>query len=198
MKNLLTIFFVLIGFSLSSSLDDNTNPKSCNVAELKLLDCLDSSIKNSPKILYTYGHYGFSWSMVVKKDTTLQTFTGRIDYLGNSCLTENLTCNQFDSIRSFSKYKTLIQWGIDTLPNEINQMKAIGQEYSGLTNSNLLILDSIGETVFNSNGNITFSGPDSLSFNSKLHHLRLIMRWLSCPQIRHYIPDSIIFSSKPQ
>ena len=149
--------------------------------------------ENRPVIFYSYGHYGYSWSLLTKFDKDIRAFSGRTTYLGDKLLTEASDSNQFDSIGLFSSNEALISWGFDSIGIEGLKMKAIKPKHYVSANENLSVIDSDGLCVFDSDNASAFSGPDSLEFNKKFHKLCLLMRWLSEPEIKPFIPKKLIF-----
>ena len=197
MKKILFVIaaFLCITLSLkSSSVASDVN--KCNQDEI-LRDVLPDSVylllKGKSVIFYSYGHYGYSWSLIAKMDSGYQTFSGRVGYDGERHFNKPTESNQFDTTLLFSKNHALFSWGLDTIASEIKSMKKVSREPYVTFYTNLSIINSDGVNVFNSDDAVAYSGPDSLFFNEKYHKLCLIMRWISDTNIRQYIPDSVIY-----
>lgn len=194
------IFLIIaVFFCLTLSLPSR-NPVSdfneCNRDEIlrqSLTDSLYSLLKGKPVIFYSYGHYGYSWSLIAKMDSAYQAFSGRVGYGGERHFSKPTESNQFDTTHLFFKNRALFSWGLDTIASEIKSMTKISREPYVTFYTNLSIINSEGVNVFNSDDAVAYSGPDSLCFNKKYHKLCLIMRWLSDTNIRQYIPDSDIY-----
>lgn len=157
-----------------------------------LPDSIHSMLHNKPILFYSYGHYGYSWAIATKTEDNIRVFSGRVSYSGDCYLENPRGRNRFDSAAFFLANKSLLSWGIDSISTESLTMKPIKCDSCISIHSILSVIDSCGKTVFNSDNTIAFSGPDSLKFNNKFHKLCLIMRWLSDPEIRPYITDSMI------
>ncbi len=154
-----------------------------------LPDSLLYLVKDRPLLLYSFGHYGYSWGIVTKTDSGFHTFCGRVDYVGNRFIRTSEENGQFDTIPFFSAHKDIFLWGMDTMPAEAKRMNVIKNETGVTFYSDLSVIDSKGEIVFKINDNVTFSGPDSVVFNNKFYRLCVIMRWLSDPCLRSYVPN---------
>lgn len=168
----------------------------CNqydVLRQSLPDSVYSLLKGKSVIFYSYGHYGYSWSLIAKMDSGFQAFSGRVGYGGEHHFNKPSESNQFDTTHLFSKNQTLFSWGLDTIASKIKNMKKISRDPYVTFYTNLSIINSEGANIFNSDDAVAYSGPDSLSFNIKYNKLCLIMRWLSDSNIRQYIPDSVIY-----
>lgn len=195
-KILLFIGLILFlnSFSAQNEQDLNNDRYKCAESLLKTImpDTIYSLIENKPILFYTYGHYGYSWSLVTKVDSNnIHAFSGRVSYSGNNHIIQSTESNRLDSIALFSANADIINWGFDTLPTEGLQMEAVKKNDIFWTDLDVINCD--GMIIFNSNGATVFTGPDSIIFNKKFQKLCLIMKWLSEPKIRKYIPDSVIF-----
>ena len=168
--------------------------KSSGIALLRniLPDSVYSFVKNKPIIFYSYGHYGYSWAVLARSDEDFRAFSGRVNYSGDKFLTEQMEANQFDSTAFFSVNNELLSWAFDSLSAEAYKMQAVMPKRYVTLYSDLSVIDACGVGTFNSNNAETFSGPDSLEFNRKYQKLILLMRWLSSPDIRQFIPDNAI------
>lgn len=174
----------------------NSNPEKTNYEGIlyrSLPDSLFPLLENRPVIFYSYGHYGHSWSLIVKTDTNYRTFSGKVDYSGMRHFNETKRSDQFDTARLFSKNQAILSWGFDTISAEINKMKKVKREHYVTTYTDLSVFNSTGINTFSSDDAVAYSGPDSISFNKKFHKLCLIMWWLSDSKIRQYIPESAIY-----
>ena len=173
-----------------------SNFNKCNEDEISrnvLPDSVYSLLKGKSVIFYSYGHHGYSWSLIAKMDSGYQAFSGRVGYGGENHFNKPTDSNQFNTTLLFSKNHALFSWGLDTIAHEIKSMKKISRETYVTFYTNLSIINSDGVNVFNSDDAVAYSGPDSLCFNKKYHKLCLIMYWLSNTNIRQYIPDSVIY-----
>ena len=180
-----------------SSRDAASNFNKCDKDEILrnvLPDSVYSLLKGKSVIFYSYGHYGYSWSLIAKMDSGYQALSGRVSYVGELHFNKPTESSQFDTTHLFSQNNALFSWGFDTLASKIRSMKKISREPYVTFYTNLSIINSDGVNVFNSDDAVAYSGPDSLCFNKKYHRLCLIMRWLSDTNIRQYIPDSVINS----
>lgn len=173
-----------------------SNFNNCNKDEIlrqSLPDSVYSLLKGKSVIFYTYGHHGYSWSLIAKTDSGYQALSGRVGYAGEHHFNNQTESNQFDTALLFSKNQALFSWALDTIASKIKSMKKISREPYVTFYTNLSIINSDGVNVFNSDDAVAYSGPDSLCFNKKYHKLCLIMHWLSDGNIRQYIPDSFIY-----
>lgn len=147
------------------------------------------SIENHPFILFTYGHYGYSWSIVARIDNRYQSFSGRVKYCGDTYLTTSTPAIEFDTIHFFTANETIFEWAFDSIASLAKDMKAIPHDTFATVYENLSVFNSDGEITFSSHDSQRFSGPDSIKFNSSFHRLSILMRWLADPEIRKYLPD---------
>lgn len=193
MEKRILIVIALLSVTLSMALTNPDNNKSKEKLCRLVSDSIYSVMKGHPAIVYSYGHYGNSWSLISRIDDEFRAFSGKHDYSGNSFLTENTPVNQFDSTLLFSINRDLILWGLDTLSTESINMQPFEEEISATLYSNLYVFNADGVNVFDSENAVTFSGPDSLKFNNNYNRLCLLMYWLASPRIRQYIPDSAIW-----
>ncbi len=197
MRKLLFVITTILGVALLSALErpisklDNINSE--NILYKSLPDSLYSLLKDKSVIFYSYGHYGYSWSLIAMIDSSYRAFSGIVDYSGNRHLNETTGYSQFDTALLFSKNRVLLLWGFDTISTEINHMKKVRREPYVTFYTDLSVINSDGKNVFSSDDAIAYSGPDSISFNKKFHKLCLIMRWLSDAKFRQLMPDSAIY-----
>lgn len=200
MKKIFLFIAVMLGTTLSSAFSesipnwDNTNSE--NILYRSLPDSLYPILKNKPIIFYSYGHYGYSWSLIALIDSTYRAFSGRVGYLGDRHLNEATEANQFDTAQLFSQNSALLSWGFDTIPTEIIYMEKVNVKPYISFYIDFFVTDSVGKNVFSSDDAMVYSGSDSVNFNNKFHKLCLIMRWISDAGIRQFIPDSAIYSSR--
>lgn len=177
--------------------DEPTCDSDITKSEDFLCSVLDDSIyiivKDKPMIFYSYGHYGYSWSLIAQTDSCFRAFSGRVDYGGKRHISTPDETNQFDTTLLFSRNRALLYWGLDTIPTEVNKMERVNRKQYVTFYSDLSVINSDGSIVFSSDNAVAYSGPDSTEFNKKYDKLRLIMRWLSDPYIRQYIPVSAIY-----
>lgn len=197
MKKILFVIAAFLCMTLSlTSRNVESNFNKCNKDEILrnvLPDSVYSLLKGKSVIFYSYGHYGYSWSLIAKMDSGYQTLSGKVDYVGEQYFNKPSESNQFDTTHLFSKNHALFSWGFDTIASKVKSMKKISRDPYVTIYTNLSIINSDGVNVFNSDDAVAYSGPDSLCFNRKYHKLCLIMRWLSDTNIRQYIPDSVIY-----
>ncbi len=188
---LLACFFVYAASMNSESYSDDYTP----MASLRrtLPDSIYSQLENRPLLFYSCGHYGYAWSIITQTDSSFRAFSGRVYYNGDNQLTEPTDSTRFDSVAMFSANEALLKWGFDTLPSAGLKMKSLPRVPYVTIYQNLWVMDSCGGRVFASDNAATFSGADSVEFNSRFRKLSLIMHWLSQPIIRPYIPDSVIY-----
>lgn len=187
------ISFLIISIIVSSHNDipksDSSNLSCMAYLHDALPDSIYQTINNNPFIFFSYGHHGYSWSLVTRIDYRYKAFSGRVGYNGDKHLTPSTIVNEFDSVLFFLANKSVFEWGIDTIASEAVEMKGNELEYYVPIYDNLSIIDSNGACIFNSSNTPNFSGPDSLKFNESYHKLMLLMRWLSDPGIREYFPN---------
>lgn len=197
MRKILLIIILYVCIDISFAYNRPLSKSDYNIERDVLSEILPDSVysllKNRPIILYAYGHYGYSWSLITRIDNHLQAFSGNLSYGGNRYLTEPTEFNQFDSVSFFSANASLLSWGFDTIPVMGAKMTPIKRANYITLYKALYVINSKGDLVFNSNDAVAFSGPDSIGFNERFNRLCLIMRWLSEPNIRQYIPDSLIY-----
>lgn len=197
MKKIFFVIALILNLTLMSAFDNPTsnlnNDDSEDIIRRSLPDSLYRLLKNKPVIFYSYGHYGYSWSLIAKMDSGYRAFSGRVGYGGDYHYNIPTESNQFDTTRLFSQNESLFSWGLDTIAAKVKNMKIINRDYYITVYTNLSVINSEGVNIFNSNDAMTYSGPDSICFNKKYQKLCLIMRWLSDTKIRQYLPDSIIY-----
>lgn len=192
MKKIMFFAALIICFTLSATVPNCDNPESKAMPYPALPDSIYYLIKDKPIIFYSYGHYGYTWSLITRIDNNFQAFSGKVSYTGDCILTEPTKANQLDSTLLFSKNRVILTWGLDTIPTEGTEMKAIKRENYVTFYDNLSVFNSDGVNVFDSDDAIAFQGPDSLEFNNKFNRLCLLMKWISSPVIREYLPESLI------
>lgn len=191
----LFIFFTcLLISSIVSPTDEGSKldpgKQSCpNALFNGLPDIICKSIENKPFILFTYGHYGYSWSIVARIDNRYRAFNGRVGYYGDKFLSSSPPVNEFDSTSFFIANGTIFEWAFDSIAYLAKDMKEIPYEAFVTVHENLSVFNNNGELIFNSLDTQSYSGPDSVKFNSSYHRLSLLMRWLADPEIRKYFPD---------
>lgn len=169
------------------------NDESVDILRQSLPDSLYTLLKNKPVIFYCYGHYGYSWSMIVKFDSIYNIYSGRVGYLGGRYLNKKNESISIDTLRLISNNRSLISWGLDTISTEAICMRKVQREVFVTFSADLSVFNADGINTFRSDDAIAYSGPDSICFNKKYEKLCLIMRWLSDSKIRPYLPDSVIY-----
>jgi len=193
------IIFVL-GFLLFSLILLSNNPESnsddyrdLNLLHHILPHQIDTMIQNKSMIFYTVGHHGYNWSLIVRDGTNFCAYNGRVT-AAEKIVYEQTNDNRFDSIAFFNANNAIFSWGIDSLPIQSVKMKRIRPSGWISIWESLAIINELGETIsdFNYNNAIRFSGPDSIVFNDKFNRLALLMYWLASPEVRKFLPDSII------
>lgn len=188
----LIIFFTI--FSIwANPISNLPNTDSCSIIQQSLPDSLYSILKNKPIIFYSRGHYGYSWSLIAKIDSTYRVYSGRVSYSGDIELNETSESIPFDTTKLFIHNTALLSWGFDSIFIEAINMKKVNRTPHVTLYTNLSVFNSDGLNIFSSDDAIAFAGGDSLIFNKKFHKLGLIMWWLLDSRIREYIPDSIIY-----
>lgn len=191
-----TLIMVLCLFSVLGNPTPNlTNTESESGGILKhvLPDSLYTILKNIPIIFYANGHYGYSWSLIAKIDSTYQVYSGRVDYFGEHYLNDISESIPFDTTKLFIHNNAIISWGFDSISDEAINMEKVNRSPNVTLWTDLSVFNSNGVNIFSSDNAISFAGGDSKGFNEKFHKLCLIMRWLSDSRIRKYIPDSAIY-----
>jgi hypothetical protein len=149
------------------------------------LDFLPDSIKeivsNKRFIIYYYGHYGTTWSLIYEEADSYNIKTGTTRNkplnLGPKIDTENL----------MDSSKDLICWGMDTLPYITKDMAREYPQLLGFYHS-LSVFDQKSNCIFNSNNSIGFEGCDNMALNDNFLRLSYLMYWLSAPEIRSMLP----------
>lgn len=185
--------FFLISFSVSPT-DElpklRSGKHTCpNALGSGLPDIICKSIENNPFILFTYGHYGYSWSIVARIDNRYQAFSGRVEYCGDKYLSSSKPVNEFDTTSFFIANGPIFEWAFDSIAYLAKDMKAIPPKTFVTVYEDLSVFNSNGELTFSSLDTQTYAGPDSINFNGSFHRLSLLMRWLADPEIRKYLPD---------
>ena len=66
-----------------------------------LPDSIHSMLHNKPILFYSYGHYGYSWSIATKTEDNIRVFSGRVSYSGDCYLENPMGRNRFDSTAFF-------------------------------------------------------------------------------------------------
>ena len=98
-----------------------------------------------------------------------------------------------DSIAFFEENKSLIFWGLDTLRYDALKMLPINDKAYTSIRETLYVINSDGEILFQPVDGVAFSESDDADLNYKYNKLRLIMRWIAEPEIRKYLPDTLVF-----
>ena len=193
MRTFTFLTYFLISFLLSPNDDvpklDSANNMCLNTLRSVLPDTIYQSVENRPCILYTYGHYGYSWSIVARIDNRYQAFSGRVGYCGDKYLSSSKPVNEFDTTSFFIANVPIFEWAFDSIAYLAKDMKAIPPKTFMTVYEDLSVINSNGEFTFSSLNTQTYSGSDSIKFNSSFHRLSLLMRWLADPEIRKYFPD---------
>ena len=178
---------------LGNSIPALSNSGSSSILKQILPDSLCILLKNRPIIFYSSGHYGYSWSLIARNDSTYQVYSGRVDYSGDCFLNEISGSAHFDTTILFIHNEAILSWGFDSISVEVANMRKVDRTPFVTIWTDLSVFDSNGENIFSSDNAISFAGSDSVAFNKKYQKLSLIMRWISDPRIREYIPDSVIY-----
>lgn len=189
---ILLIFSFLFSI-LANSMSNLSNTTSSNILQQILPDSLYTLLKDRPVIYYSYGHYGYSWSLIARIDSTYRIYSGRVGYTGDKYLDKISDSVPFDTTKFIIHINNLLSWGFDTISAEAINMKKVHRTSDFTLYTDLSGFNSDGVNVFNSDDAIAFSGGDSTIFNAKFNKLCLIMWWLSNSRIRKYIPDSTIY-----
>lgn len=198
MRNILSMILLGLAVSTISTLSmastDNIGNTECRKGHLRIIpDSIYQLTDKKAIITYNVGHHGYNWSIIVKNDTTFETYSGSTHY-GSQKITVNIKENQFDTIHFFNTYKDLIQWGFDSLPIRIKDMEPIQSTDYPPFHAALRVFDEQRcEEVIISNRVKSYSGVDSVNFNVKLENLRFLMDWLAVPEIRTYLKSVIDF-----
>lgn len=115
MRKILIVFGIFICCLMISAYRNPTIYFNNNLIDSELSLTIPDSIlllvENRPIIFYSYGHYGYSWSLLTKLDNDIKAFSGRTTYSGNKLSAELSENNKFDSIELFSANERLITWG---------------------------------------------------------------------------------------
>ena len=188
-----TVIFIIKLSASEMHLSDIEIAEPTSVLSRALPDSLYLHVKGHPAIFYSYGHYGYKWSLIVKTESGFNAFSGKMSYLGHPDINQLTEENRIDSAKLFSKNCELLTWAFDSISTEGIDMKRIRRApYTGIY-KDLSVINSEGRILFSSDDAAAFSGPDSLNFNKRFLKLCLIMYWLSEPKIREYIPESTIY-----
>ncbi|MDE7153573.1 MAG: hypothetical protein K2O00_03900 [Muribaculaceae bacterium] len=197
MKKLLflpTLIIVLSIFSVLGTPVQNLNSaESENILKRSLPDSLYTKLKNRPIIFYSSGHYGYSWSLIARIDSTYQIYCGRVSYTGDQNNNETSESIPFDTTKLIIHNNAILSWGFDSISVEATNMEKVYRSNYITLCTDLYVFNSNGVNIFNSGDAISFAGRDSIGFNEKFQKLCLIMMWLSDSRIRKYIPDSAIY-----
>ncbi len=180
--------------SYDKTVSNTDNSEYINLIYEDMPDSVSKMLEGRPLLYFSIGHYGYRWSILTKEGKNFRTLSGRVSYIGEKYITEPVESIRFDTAELFDANRALILWGLDTLPMEVRRMRSIerGRENYITIYDKFLVFDSRGRRLFDSNGALAFSGPDSLEFNSKYHRLCFMMQWLSTPELRKYVPESAI------
>lgn len=183
------LFFCVAHKSTVYSVDN----KTISFLQKILPDSVYSFVKNKSFLLYTYGHYGCSWSILIREDSNIKAYSGRVDYSGNVYFAGQDKNNRFDSIAFFEENKSLIFWGLDTLRYDALKMLPVNDKAYTSIRETLYVINSDGEILFQPVDGVAFSESDDVDLNYKYNKLCLIMKWLAEPEIRKYLPDTLVF-----
>ena len=196
MKKLIFVVMTLLLSSIGVMSPQNTD--SVEVSDQSILrmilpDSIYSSIEGSRILFYTIGHHGYSWSLITMKDSAF------LGYRGKELMThtemEPIDFAQLDSTAFFSANRNLFLWGLDTIAVESRKMKPVERKLYFISYKSLSVMEpgQEPEDLFDASNIDFFSGQDSVAFNQKYHRLSFIMRWLADPDLRPYIPESLIY-----
>ena len=198
MKKLLLFFVFIIGLTMAADCD-KTVSKSENTFEKEWLrrvlpDSIYFKIENRPLIIHSYGHHGYSWTIISRIDTDYCAYVGRVH--GDSEFVRPMSSKNKYSLAFFSTFAPLMSWGFDSLLSQVSKMEPLEGKtmFAGYSES-LKLIDSCGKCVFESKNSQSFSGPDSVAFNKNIHALEFIMMWLSSPELQQTLPVKELIKS---
>ncbi len=126
-------------------------------------------------LIFYNGYNGFNWAIVLEDIDSLLVISGHTS----------------DGVRADTMIATpdILKWGIDTLASEAQRRKPYYNEEYWPNYKQMFVLSEFGDTLFSLNNAMRYSGPDSISFNSKLNKLIYTLYWFSCPaELRSLIP----------
>jgi hypothetical protein len=189
---LICIISALTSVCASAALTSGANNEDYDKTDILhrlLLDSVCVSLQDKPIIWYAKGHHVSLWSLIAKIDNDIKIYFGR-NSNGGDCYVEQYDVNELDSVLYGKRNKDLISWGFDLLPNEATKMAIVESNKYNPFSSLLIVFSNSSDCVFSSISNESYSGTNATEFNDNIDKLRLLLYWLSCPEIREYISES--------
>lgn len=170
--------------SLDMGADDITNIIDDNpCVSLELLpDSIKTIVYDKKSLIYDYGHHGKNWCLIYE-DGDSYNFK-----IGTTRNKQPDLGAKIDTALLIASYRTLIRWGMDTLPDITKGMVWQYPEQWSTFYSSLSVLNDQSNCIFNSNNAIGFEGHDNTAINEKFLELCYLMRWISAPESRDLLP----------
>lgn len=159
-------------------IDDN----SCSSLYL-LPDSVKELVSNRKYMIYDYGHHGSRWCLIYEEGGSF------IFKIGSTRNERPNLVSQIDTDSLMDSYRTLICWGLDTLPYITMDMDRQYFKQWATFYRSLSVFNQQSSCIFNSNNAIGFEDCDNTPINEKFSRLCYLMFWLSAPEIRHSLPE---------
>lgn len=187
MKRLIEILLfipILIFISFNAGADgENVNEDTLYVSLAFLPDSIREAVSNKKLMIYDYGHHGKKWCLIYED---ADSFNIKIGSTRNE---PTDLASKIDTSRLMDSYRSLICWGLDTLPYITKNMERLyPKQWSGFYSS-LSVFNQHTKCVFNSIKVIAFGGRNNKIVNEKYWKLCYLMYWLSAPDIRALLPE---------
>lgn len=175
MRHLVAFSFLIIIFIICSSQSASQH--------FDVISSLDDSITDiigeKEFLYYTKGHNGHIWSLAVP---------GKDYYIIVSGNTRNKDCR----IDSISINEPLLKWGLDTMALYCHKMKPVERSFYWPFYERLVLFSSQKEIIIDCADTDTYSGTDSVAFNTKLNELKYLMYWLATSaEIQKRLPSPL-------
>ena len=164
MKYLLIIFLLIFSVIGSSSLLNN----QCYDFINNFGDSITDILEDKEFLYYTKGHQGHIWAIVVSENDHFIIVSGN---------TRNNNCH----IDTISIKESVLKWGLDTLPQYCHKMQPVVSSSYCPFYERLVLFSSTKKIIFDCTETNTYSGPDSVNFNTKLNELKYLMYWFATP-----------------
>lgn len=186
MGKIITYIFILFISALFCT--DLSGFDAYPAAYLNIPDSIKSIAEEHRFVFYSTGHYGSSWSLVYVDGEKISFLRGRD--MGRAIeITEPFENELLAANRS------LFSWAIDTMPGQAARLSSVTTPL-GIAGSYtvLMVGDPSRGTIFKTENNTSFGGNNQKDFNNKYQRVLFLMNLLSVPELKKYIPESVVYN----
>lgn len=180
-------FFTLLSHSFQLRSDDsqvmstNSSEIKHGINSTKIPNCILDRLKNKRYLYYSIGHHGYNWAVVFPDSVGLSFFRGSTQ----SIIEENY--EEMDTSRFFLINQDIFKWAFDSLYREARDLSPIDDNKYSPVYTHLKSYDKDHNELFSLDNAGYFSGNNSVYFNKRIAKLKMLMLWLSSPEMRKYI-----------